>query len=87
MMFYRQEVAYRAIQNRADTVYLIDMGREERILSGKLFRMQQKFAVLPALVTVCSLARVQWANPNKDLFNSVRQVASFLRRLVISFFR
>ena len=73
-MFYRQEVAYRAIQNKPDTVYLVDMGKEERIVSGRLFRMLQRFAVLPALVITCSLARVQWTKPNNELFNSVRQV-------------
>lgn len=74
MLFYRNQVAYRAIQNNPDTVYLVDMGRHEKIMDGKLYRMLQKFAVLPSLVITCALARVAWTQPSKELFNSVRQV-------------
>ncbi|KJH53427.1 tudor domain protein [Dictyocaulus viviparus] len=72
VLFFRANIAYRAVCNSDLTVYLIDTGEVVPTKLSQLWDISDGFALLPGLVIPCSIFGISWVKSSPFVLDNCR---------------
>ncbi|CAJ0590494.1 unnamed protein product [Cylicocyclus nassatus] len=79
-LFGRASIAYRALCNSEETMYLVDTGETVAMNKSQLWTMTHAFSRLPTLVIPCKISNIEWKNPSATTFDRYKKALSVWSR-------